>query len=68
VRAPLPAHPPRERVVIGAVFVPACGWKLAKLGEDVTETLEANTVHDSSTGGAIHRESKKGLVRRLSTQ
>jgi transposase len=41
VRAPLPAHLPRERVVIPAPCVcPACGGKLAKLGEDVTETLE----------------------------
>jgi transposase len=41
VRAPLPAHLPRERVVIPAPSVcPCCGGKLAKLGEDVTETLE----------------------------
>src|SRR5207237_954035 len=41
VRAPLPAHLPRERVVIPAPCAcPACGGKLAKLGEDVTETLE----------------------------
>lgn len=41
VRAPLPAHLPRERVVIPApCSCPACGDKLAKLGEDVTETLE----------------------------
>jgi transposase len=41
VRAPLPAHLPRERVVIPApCSCPACGGKLAKLGEDVTETLE----------------------------
>ena len=41
VRAPLPAHLPRERVVIPAPAVcPCCGGKLAKLGEDVTETLE----------------------------
>jgi transposase len=41
VRAPLPAHLPRERVVIAAPCAcPACGGKLAKLGEDVTETLE----------------------------
>jgi len=41
VRAPLPAHLPRERIVIPApCSCPACGGKLAKLGEDVTETLE----------------------------
>ena len=41
VRAPLPAHLPRERVVIPASTVcPCCGGNLAKLGEDVTETLE----------------------------
>jgi transposase len=41
VRAPLPAHLPRDRVVIPApCSCPACGGTLAKLGEDVTETLE----------------------------
>jgi transposase len=41
VRAPLPAHLPRERIVIPApCSCPDCGGKLAKLGEDVTETLE----------------------------
>ncbi len=41
VRAPLPAHLPRERVVIPAPSVcPCCGGKLVKLGEDITETLE----------------------------
>lgn len=41
MRAPLPAHLPRERVVVPAPTVcPCCGGKLAKLGEDVTETLE----------------------------
>ena len=42
VRGPLPAHLPRERVVIpGPTECPCCQGKLAKLGEDVTETLEA---------------------------
>ncbi len=42
VRGPLPAHLPRERVVIPAPSAcPCCGGALAKLGEDVTETLEA---------------------------
>jgi len=41
VRGPLPAHLPRERVVIpGPTQCPCCQGKLAKLGEDVTETLE----------------------------
>ena len=41
VRAPLPAHLPRERVVVSAPSAcPCCGGKLSKLGEDVTETLE----------------------------
>ena len=41
VRAPLPAHLPRERVVVPApCSCPQCGGKLAKLGEDITETLE----------------------------
>jgi transposase len=41
-RGPLPAHLPRERVVTPAPSAcPCCGSdKLAKLGEDVTETLE----------------------------
>jgi transposase len=41
VRAPLPDHLPRERVVIpGPTACPCCGGKLAKLGESITETLE----------------------------
>jgi transposase len=41
VRGPLPAHLPRERVVIpGPTACPCCNGKLSKLGEDVTETLE----------------------------
>ncbi len=41
VRAPLPSHLPRERVVLpGPSACPCCGGKLTKLGEDVTETLE----------------------------
>ena len=41
MRAPLPAHLPRERVVVPAPpCCPCCGGKLVKLGEDVTETLE----------------------------
>jgi transposase len=41
-RKPFPAHLPRERIVIPAPeSCPCCGSsKLAKLGEDVTETLE----------------------------
>jgi transposase len=41
VRAPFPAHLPRERLVIpGPAACPCCGGKLAKLGETITETLE----------------------------
>jgi transposase len=41
VRAPFPEHLPRERVVIPApTACSCCGGKLAKLGEDITETLE----------------------------
>ena len=41
VRGPLPAHLPRERVVIpGPTVCPCCNGMLSKLGEDVTETLE----------------------------
>lgn len=40
-RAPLPEHLPRERVVIPTpAACPCCGGRLAKLGEDITETLE----------------------------
>jgi transposase len=40
-RGPLPAHLPRERVVLpGPTACPCCGGVLAKLGETVTETLE----------------------------
>lgn len=41
-RKPLPAHLPRERVVLPAPCnCPACGSdRLSKLGEDITETLE----------------------------
>ena len=42
VRAPLPAHLPRERVVLPSpTTCPCCGGKLVKLGEDTTETLES---------------------------
>ena len=41
LRGPLPAHLPRERVVIaGPTTCPCCHGTLAKLGESVTETLE----------------------------
>ena len=41
-RKPFPEHLPRERVVIPAPeSCPCCGsQRLAKLGEDITETLE----------------------------
>src|SRR5271165_4356013 len=42
VRAPLPEHLPRERVVVPApANCPCCGGALAKLGETITETLES---------------------------
>ena len=42
MRAPLPAHLPRERVVLPSpTACPCCGGKLAKLGETITETLES---------------------------
>src|SRR5438309_11436820 len=43
-RKPFPAHLPRERVVIAAPESCPCfgSTKLSQLGEDVTETLEAN--------------------------
>jgi transposase len=42
VRAPLPAHLPRERIVVPSpTSCPCCGGKLAKLGETITETLES---------------------------
>src|SRR5271168_5610115 len=42
VRGPLPAHLPRERVVLPSpTACPCCGGKLAKLGESITETLES---------------------------
>ncbi len=41
VRGPLPDHLLRERVVLAAPSnCPCCGGRLAKLGEDGTETLE----------------------------
>jgi transposase len=40
-RRPLPDHLPRERVMHpGPCACPACGGRLRKLGEDITETLE----------------------------
>jgi transposase len=42
VRGPLPAHLPRERVIIPApTACPCCGGALAKLGETITESLES---------------------------
>jgi transposase len=42
VRRPLPAHLPRERMVIpGPTACLCCGGTLSKLGETVTETLES---------------------------
>ena len=42
VRGPLPAHLPRERVVLPSpTSCPCCGGTLSKLGETITETLES---------------------------
>jgi transposase len=42
VRGPLPAHLPRERVVIpGPTACSCCGGALSKLGETITESLES---------------------------
>src|SRR5271154_5441082 len=42
VRGPLPAHLPRERVVLPSpTSCPCCAGKLAKLGEAISETLES---------------------------
>jgi transposase len=42
VRGPLPAHLPRERVVLPSpTSCPCCGGKLVKLGEAITESLES---------------------------
>jgi transposase len=42
VRAPLPGHLPRERVVLPSpTNCPCCGGKLVKLGEAITESLES---------------------------
>jgi transposase len=45
VRAPLPAHLPRERVALPSpAACPCCGGALSKLGEDITETLEVEPI------------------------
>ena len=45
VRGPLPAHLPRERVVVPSpAACPCCGGRLSKLGEDVTEVAEGDDV------------------------
>jgi transposase len=42
VRAPLPEHLPRERVVLpGPTACPCCGGRFTKLGETITESLES---------------------------
>src|SRR5262249_49887390 len=42
VRGPLPAHLPRERVVLASpTSCPCCGGKLVKLGEAGTQTPES---------------------------
>ena len=42
VRAPLPPHLPRERIVLPSpTACPCCGGMLSKLGETITESLES---------------------------
>jgi hypothetical protein len=61
-RRPLPEHLPRERVVHSAPSTcPSCGGTLRKLGEDITETLEAVPARRSNSkvegaGGSIRIE------------
>ena len=63
-RRPLPAHLPRERVVHPApCSCPACGGKLRKLGEDVTETLE----YVPATWKVIQHVREKFTCRRCET-
>jgi hypothetical protein len=64
VRAPFPAHLPRERVVIPAPACPCCGGKLAKLGEDVTETLEVAGCRSSS----LHQKQRHSIEGRRTSQ
>lgn len=43
VRGPLPAHLPRERVVVpGPAACPCCGGTLSKLGEAITRRWRAS--------------------------
>src|SRR5947209_4529840 len=47
VRAPLPAHLPRERVVLPSpTSCPCCGGNLAKLGETITESPSGDFMRD----------------------
>jgi transposase len=74
-RNTFPEHLPRERVVIGAPTACACcgGSRLRKLGEDVTQTLEATprqwkaieTVREKFSCRAARR-SRKRLRRSMS--
>src|SRR3954468_828951 len=65
VRAPLPAHLPRERVVIPAPCAcPVCGGRLAKRGEAITETLEVMPRQWKVIQTPCARSSAAGLARR----
>ena len=75
VRAPLPAHLPRERVVVPTPpCCPCCGGKLVKLGESVTETLEVvprqwkviQTVREKFTCRSCARRSRSRRRRSMS--
>jgi transposase len=68
-RKPFPAHLPRERVIVpGPTSCACCGsTRLAKLGEDVTETLEVvprqwkvvQHVRESSRAGLVNRSRRR---------
>ena len=63
-RRPLPDHLPRERIVHpGPCKCPACGGKLRKLGEDITETLE----YVPATWKVIQHVREKFTCRRCET-
>jgi hypothetical protein len=58
LRAPLPDHLPRERVVVPApTACPCCGGKLAKLGETITETQESPITSGRATKSTPFSES-----------
>ena len=60
VRAPLPEHLPRERVVIPVpAACPCCGGRLAKLGEDVTARSRRSGQPGQNSVGPDNRPSSQ---------